>query len=102
MNEQREAREWPPVAESHGAAIAIAGSDAAAAAPPASGIALLHQAGRQAIDLLAATVIGAGVLVLFLLAVAWDPLDRRLGFRARRYERRFALRLPQTPPTAGS
>ncbi len=101
MKEQHDTSEWPPVSESDGTAITIAGPDAAAQ-PPASGTALLHQAGRQVIDLLAATVIGAGVLVLFLLAVVWDPLDRRFGFRARRHQRRFALRLPQPPLAAGS
>ena len=36
------------------------------------------------------TALGAWLLFLFLLALAWDPLDRRLGFRARRYAERLS------------
>jgi hypothetical protein len=38
---------------------------------------------RLAIILLEVAM-GFWLLLLFLLAVAWDPLDRRLGFHARR------------------
>jgi hypothetical protein len=102
-HEERETGEWPPISKPHGTAIALAGrhSGAATDGPPASMVHLLPQAGRQVADLLAATVIGAGVLILFLLALAWDPLDRRLGFRARRYERRLALRFRRSPAAGG-
>ena len=44
------------------------------------------------------TALGAWLLFLFLLALAWDPLDRRLGFRARRYAERLAAG-PDEPPS---
>jgi hypothetical protein len=34
-------------------------------------------------------VLGAWLLVLFLLALAWDPLDRRLGLHAQRHAARL-------------
>lgn len=37
-------------------------------------------------------VIGAWLLLLFLLALAWDPLDRRLGWHARRHAERLGSR----------
>ena len=42
--------------------------------------------------LAAGVATSAWLLLLFGLALAWDPLDRRLGFRDRRWaERRAAL-----------
>ncbi len=35
--------------------------------------------------LVAEVAVGLWLLLLFLVAVAWDPFDRRLGLRARRY-----------------
>lgn len=34
-------------------------------------------------------MVGIGLLFLFLLAAAWDPLDRRLGLRDRRRAARY-------------
>lgn len=34
-------------------------------------------------------MVGMWLLFLFFAALAWDPLDRRLGFHARRHAERY-------------
>jgi hypothetical protein len=45
-------------------------------------------------------VVGAGVLLLFLVALAWDPIDRRIGARKRHLEARAAQRALGAPADA--
>jgi hypothetical protein len=50
-------------------------------------------------------IVGAGLLCLFILALAWSPFDRRLGFHARRHAHRLEARqasgaLPRERPAA--
>jgi uncharacterized membrane protein len=44
----------------------------------------------RATSLLLEIVLGTWLLVLFVIALAWDPIDRRLGFRMRRLATRAA------------
>jgi hypothetical protein len=45
-------------------------------------------------SLLLELVVGVWLLLLFVLALAWDPLDRRLGFHARRWSGRYGSAAP--------
>jgi hypothetical protein len=47
-------------------------------------------------------VIGTWVLLLFLLALAWDPIDRRVGPRRHRIAARAAQRALTAPPATGA
>ncbi len=47
-------------------------------------------------------VLGTWVLLLFLVAVAWDPIDRRMGARRRRLAERAAHRALSAPPHAAA
>lgn len=37
-------------------------------------------------------ILGIWLIFLFIVALAWDPIDRRLGFRAKRIAERAELR----------
>ena len=54
--------------------------------------------------LVAEVAVGLWLLLLFLVAVAWDPFDRRLGFRARRYGDRAGTPTdePDVPAAGGA
>ncbi|MGH2353736.1 MAG: hypothetical protein ACRDI2_17160 [Chloroflexota bacterium] len=55
--------------------------------------------------LVAEVVVGIWLLFLFAVAVAWAPLDRRLGFHARRRAERYGGPEPaddRTPAVAGA
>lgn len=60
---------------------------------------LRHETGRL-VMVVAGVATGIWLLFLFLLAVAWDPLDRRLGFYARRRAARLAALDEETAGTA--
>jgi hypothetical protein len=47
-------------------------------------------------------VLGTWVLLLFLLALAWDPIDRRMGARRRSIAARAAQRAQSAPPAVGN
>jgi hypothetical protein len=49
-------------------------------------------AGAAVVEVVLEVAIGAGLLLLFILALAWDPVDRRFGFHARRREERLNSR----------
>ena len=51
-------------------------------------------AAAAAAEIALEVAIGAVLLLLFVLALAWDPLDRRFGFHARRREVRLNGRSP--------
>ena len=53
------------------------------------------------VEMVLEVAVGAGLLLLFVLALVWNPLDRRLGFYARRREERLNSRSP-APITLGS
>ncbi len=48
--------------------------------------------GARAWAIVLELVLGLWLLCLFLLAVAWDPIDRRIGARGRRIAQRAAHR----------
>jgi hypothetical protein len=54
------------------------------------------------VGLVLETVLGAWLLLLFLLALAWDPLDRRLGFHAKRRAGQLGSRTIALPPADGN
>lgn len=52
---------------------------------------LLRHSLAELTAVLLGIAVGAGMLALYLLALAWDPIDRRLGLHARRRVERHAL-----------
>jgi hypothetical protein len=54
--------------------------------------------GFNVLTLLLEVVIGVWLLSLFLLALAWDPIDRRFGTRSKR----IAARLAERPAASGA
>lgn len=46
----------------------------------------------RALTLVIEVILGAWLVFLFMLALAWDPIDRRVGARGRRLAERQALR----------
>lgn len=48
--------------------------------------------GMQLVGLLLEVVVGVWLMSLFLLALAWDPIDRRIGTRGKRIAARIAAR----------
>ena len=57
-------------------------------------------AARLLLTLAASVAMGVWILILCGLAMAWDPLDRRLGFHDRRHAERRAT-MPQLVPGSG-
>jgi hypothetical protein len=50
------------------------------------------------VEMLVEIVLGVCLMCLFLLALAWDPFDRRLGFRAKRRAGRLDHHADSLPP----
>ncbi len=44
---------------------------------------------NELLTLVLEVMVGMWLLFLFFVALAWDPLDRRLGFHARRHAERY-------------
>ena len=58
---------------------------------------------RQAAAIVIAVLVGAGMLTLFLLALAWAPIDRRWGRRGhRQIIRHSAATRPVTADASGA
>ena len=53
---------------------------------------IVRRGAASLVELVLEIVLGAWLLLLLALAVAWDPLDRRIGLHARRRAKRFDAR----------
>ena len=61
---------------------------------------MVRSGAAAAVELVLEIVVGAGMLLLFLVAMAWDPIDRKLGLHARRVAERQEQRTVVAPPVA--